>query len=54
MLSYLRGSTLPARGALQGSRYEAMLVWVGRALLLTAVLGGLVSSRVKAAKQTVL
>lgn len=47
MLSYLRGSPLPAREALRGSRYEAMLVRVGRSLLLAALLGDLVSSRVR-------
>lgn len=49
MLSYLHGSPLPAREALRGSRYEAMLVRVGRSLLLTALLRGPASgsSRVK-------
>lgn len=49
MFSYLHGSPLPAREGLRGSRYEAMLVRVGRSFLLTALLGGLASgsSRVK-------
>lgn len=55
MLSCVPGSPLPAGEAPRGSRYEAMLVRVGRALLLAALLGGLASggSRVKrAARQT--
>ena len=43
MLSYLRGSPLPAGEALRGSRYEAMLVRVGRSFVLTALLGSLAS-----------